>query len=151
MNGLLDFVFGVTGHVGWGQECARAAVIFVYGLGVVRVLGRRIFGKWSALDIVVAIVTGANLSRALTGSADLIGTLLATTLLMALHAILSHGAARWSALSRLVEGQRIMLGANGSVDGRSLVRHNISHADLQEALRSGHRRREREPAGGAGA
>jgi hypothetical protein len=39
------------------------------------VAGRRVFGRWAALDIVVAIVVGSNLSRALTGAAQLGGTL----------------------------------------------------------------------------
>ena len=32
------------------------------------------FGRWSALDIVLAIITGSSLSRARTGSAPLWGT-----------------------------------------------------------------------------
>ena len=64
-------IFGVDAHLSWAQECARAVLVFAYGLLLVRVAGRRIFGKWSALDIIVSIVVGSNLSRALTGSAEL--------------------------------------------------------------------------------
>lgn len=131
---MLETVFGATGHVTWPQECARAAVIFFYGLLVVRVFGRRIFGRWAALDITVSIVTGSNLSRALTGSADLWGTLLATTLLMALHATFSRAAARSSWISGLVEGRPITLGERGLFDRRALIRHGVSEADLDEAL-----------------
>lgn len=60
-------LFGSLGHVSWLQECARAAVIFAYGLVLVRVAGRRVFGKWAALDIIVSVIVGSNLSRALTG------------------------------------------------------------------------------------
>ena len=72
---VLDDVFGSTVGITWWQECARAALIFCYGLLLVRLAGRRIFATWSALDIVVAIVTGSTLSRALTGNAPLFGTL----------------------------------------------------------------------------
>src|SRR3954454_16935665 len=83
-------IFGSGSDLAWYQECARAAVIFVYGLALVRIAGRRIFGKWSALDIVVSIIIGSNLSRTLTGNAQLWGTLAATTLLVALHWVLAR-------------------------------------------------------------
>ena len=129
-------LFGTTGAVTWGQECLRAVLVFAYGLVLVRVAGRRAFARWSALDIVVSIIVGSNLSRALTGSADLWGTLLATTLLMALHLCLACAAARWRGVSRLVEGASIALSSGGAVDARALVRHAVSETDLQEALRS---------------
>jgi uncharacterized membrane protein YcaP (DUF421 family) len=86
-------IFGSGPPLSAAQECARAALVFAYGLLLVRVAGRRVFGKWSALDIIVSIVVGSNLSRALTGDAPLWGTLAATTLLMALHWVLAHASA----------------------------------------------------------
>ncbi len=133
---MLDNLFGATGQVSWLQECARAALIFVYGLALVRIAGRRVFGKWAALDIIVSIIVGSNLSRALTGSAALWGTLAATTLLMGLHWVLAHAAARSSRLSRLLEGRSIRLGERGHLDEQALTRHAVSEADLREALRS---------------
>src|SRR4051794_9298062 len=96
---LID-IFGATSHITWLQECARGVLIFFYGLALVRLAGRRVFGKWAALDIVVSIIVGSNLSRALTGNAELWGTLAATTLLILLHWILAHAAARSARLSR---------------------------------------------------
>ncbi len=40
-----EFLFGSTGQITWGQECARAVVIFGYGLVLVRIAGRRIFAN----------------------------------------------------------------------------------------------------------
>jgi uncharacterized membrane protein YcaP (DUF421 family) len=95
-----------------------------------------VFGKWAALDIVVSIVVGSNLSRALTGSAALWGTLAATTLLMFLHWILSHTAALSPRLSHVLEGRPIRLGERGRVDEHTLTRHAVSDADLREAVRT---------------
>src|SRR5690242_20367418 len=106
----METIFGVgaqtTMHLEWWQECARAVLIFAYGFILLRLTGRRIFGKWAALDIIVSIIIGSNLSRALTGQAPLGGTLLSTTLLIALHWLLaprpvhpgrqSFWKARWS-------------------------------------------------------
>jgi uncharacterized membrane protein YcaP (DUF421 family) len=131
----LDDVLGTTNHLDWTQECARAVVIFVYGLIAVRLAGRRTFAKWSALDLIVSIVAGSNLSRALTGQAPFWGTLAATTLLMALHWVLARLAARSARMSRLLEGRSIPLGQSGRLEQRALARHAVSEADLNEALR----------------
>lgn len=129
-------VFGPTGHVTWVQECARGAVIFVYGLIVVRMGGRRIFASWSALDIVVAIVTGSSLSRALTGNADLFGTLAATTLVFALHWAVARACACWPGLSQAIEGTPVVLARAGRCDTRLLRQHAVSRTNLEEALRA---------------
>jgi uncharacterized membrane protein YcaP (DUF421 family) len=129
-------LFGETQHANAWQLCARAALVFVYGWLLVRIAGRRAFARWTAVDIVVAIVTGSNLSRALTGNADLFGTLAATTLMMAIHWALARAAARSPAISRLVEGAPVAIGKGGSVDAAALVHHGVSAADLQEALRA---------------
>ena len=128
-------IFGHTGDLTWMQECARAVVIFIYGLALVRIAGRRMFGKWSALDIIVSIMIGSNLSRALTGSAQLGGTLAATTLLILLHWLLASMAARSRRFSHIVEGSSVELGKGGRLDSKILVRHAVSEADLNEALR----------------
>lgn len=128
-------IFGSGKDLSVAQECARAVLVLAYGLLAVRVVGRRIFGKWSALDIVVSIVIGSNLSRALTGSAPLLGTLAATTVFLLLHWLLAHLAARFPAMSRLLEGQAIMIFKEGKADHGARLRHSVSEADLDEALR----------------
>ena len=128
-------IFGSGKDLSVAQECARAALVLAYGLLTVRVVGRRIFGKWSALDIVVSIVIGSNRSRALTGSAQLLGTLVATTVFLLLHWLLAHLAARFPAVSRLLEGQAITIFKEGKADHGARLRHSVSEADLDEALR----------------
>lgn len=131
----IDDIFGTTGQVTWAQECARAVVIFIYGLAAVRIAGRRVFAQWTALDIIIAITTGSTLSRAMTGSANLFGSLLATTLMLALHWALAQAAARWPRWSRLVEGPPVRLAEDGRIDESALLRHAVSPTALAEALR----------------
>lgn len=131
---LID-VFGETRHVEWWQELPRAAVVFVFGLILLRLSGRRTFARWSALDIIVSIIMGSCLGRALTGSAPLGGTLLAMALLALLHWLLARAASRSVSLARLIEGGPAILGRSGQLFGLEMRRHNISDADMQEALR----------------
>ncbi|WP_051621993.1 DUF421 domain-containing protein [Acidocella facilis] len=80
----------------WWQMSLRAVIVLVYGLAAIRLLGRRAFGRQSPLDIVIviAIVIGSSLSRALTGNAKLIDTLVATTVFLLLYWALDHKAGR---------------------------------------------------------
>lgn len=135
MTDLFNLVFGTNSSLDWWQECARAIVVFCYGLALVRIAGRRAFGKWSALDIIVSIMVGSNLSRALTGGAQLGGTLVATTLLMGLHWLLAQAVARWRLWAHLLEGKSIELARDGVEDRAALLLHSISEGDLREALR----------------
>ncbi|MDB5448094.1 MAG: hypothetical protein JWQ97_3411, partial [Phenylobacterium sp.] len=82
-----------------------------------------------------SIIIGSSLSRTLTGNAPLLGTLAATSLLLAMHWALGQAAARWSAVSRAVEGLPIPLVRHGQADVRAMRRWSISTADLDEALR----------------
>lgn len=135
MSSTLVWLFGADEHLTIAQECARTIVVFAYGFLLIRIAGRRLFGKWSAVDITVSIIIGSNLSRTITGNAPLVATLCASTLLMALHWLISHVAARSRRASSLLEGIPIDLVTNGRVDERERRRRNISHADLDEALR----------------
>lgn len=131
---LID-VFGVTRHVEWWQEIPRAFVIFVFGLILLRVSNRRTFARWSALDIIISVVMGSSLGRALTGSAPLGGTMLAMILLVFLHGLLARLAARSARFARLLEGGAVVLGRSGTVSASRLREHNISALDFDEALR----------------
>ncbi|HEX8233548.1 MAG TPA: YetF domain-containing protein [Caulobacteraceae bacterium] len=133
---LLNELFGESKNdlTAW-QMSARALVVFAYGLILVRLAGRRIFGRWSALDIVVSVIIGSNLSRALTGNAPLLAVLVSSSVLVAVHWLLAAALAHWRPLSRLIEGRPIYLGKDGAIDWKLLKRRTISEADMHEALR----------------
>lgn len=117
------------------QECARAVLIFVFGYLLLRFSGRRTFGSWSSLDIIISITVGSNLSRALTGPAPLLGTMAATALLMAMHWMLAKLSAHSETAAHIVEGSPVELGGPGGVNDRLMKAWSISKTDLFEAMR----------------
>lgn len=136
MDQLLIDLFGVQNRLTLPQECARAVLIFFYGLLLLRLSGRRTFGDWSALDVIISIIIGSALARALTGSAPLPGTLAAAAVLTALHVVIGYLVAHSKAASRIVEGAPVELGSDGRIDHRARRRSMISECDLDEALRA---------------
>jgi uncharacterized membrane protein YcaP (DUF421 family) len=128
-------LFGIQEHLTIAQEAARAVLIFVYGLVLLRLSGPRMFGHWSALDITMTIMVGSALARAMTGGAPLPGTMVAVAVMAALHVGLAHCVARSGALAHLVEGKAVMLVDHGKLDHQARMRNMISASDLREALR----------------
>jgi uncharacterized membrane protein YcaP (DUF421 family) len=128
-------LFGVDSNISAAQESARTILIFCYGLLLLRVSGPRMFGRWSALDIVVTIMVGSALARTMTGGAPLVGTLVSAAIVVCLHVGLGHAVARSSKLARLFEGMAVILVDHGRIDHAARKRYMISEADLLEALR----------------
>ncbi len=132
-------LFGVQDHLTLGQECARAVLIFfAYGLLMLRLSGRRTFGDWSAIDVILSIIIGSASAavRAMTGNAPLPGTLAAAAVLTALHVAVGYLVASNKSLSRIVEGAPVELGANGRHQPRhTQALHDFRDCDIHEALR----------------
>lgn len=132
---ILTAIFGPQHAVTWWQECLRALLIFAYGLLLVRLAGRRVFGRWAALDMIVSVIIGSNLSRALTGTAPLWGTMAASGVLIAIHWVLARWAASSPRVSDLLEGRPIVLAEEATLRRDVMVYHNVSERDLESALR----------------
>jgi uncharacterized membrane protein YcaP (DUF421 family) len=135
MAQFLIAVFGVKDHLTIAQEGARAVLIFAYGLVLLRMIGSRLFGRWSALDFVLTIMVGSALARAMSGGAPLLGTMIAAAIWAVLHSALAYGTARSVRLARILEGKEVYLIRDGRIDHAARIRNLISEADLREALR----------------
>ncbi len=120
----------------WWQMIIRAIFIFLYGFLLVRLVGVRPFGKQTPLEIVIAIVVGSNLSRALTGNARFLPTLAATAAIVLMFWLFEHVAARSHLAGRLLKGRAVRLMHEGALDEPAMRRHAVSRGDLEEAARS---------------
>lgn len=132
----LHQVFGRDGElISWWQMSARAAFFFVWGLLLVRLGGQRMFGKITAFDIVVAVILGSILSRAITGNAAFLPSIAATTTLVLLHWLTTRVAWRWGAFGRVVKGRPVRLVEDGRPDETRMRATGITEHDLEEAMR----------------
>jgi uncharacterized membrane protein YcaP (DUF421 family) len=124
-----------NGEATWWQLSLRAVILFAFGILCLRIAGRRTFSQATPLDIIVAIIVGSNLSRAMTGKAPFLAALAATLVLVALHRLVAMATLRWNPLASLVKGKPVVLLRDGEVDERACARHGISADDLREGLR----------------
>jgi uncharacterized membrane protein YcaP (DUF421 family) len=135
MNMLRTLIGPDDGAASAAQLCVRAVIVFVVGLAYIRLAGRRTFYQATPLDIIVAILVGSNLSRAMTGKAPFWGGLAATLLFVILHRILAMATLRWSWLASAIKGRPVVLIRDGLEDREAMRRHGIAQDDLLEGLR----------------
>jgi uncharacterized membrane protein YcaP (DUF421 family) len=131
----METLFGTTGDVNAAQGCARAVVVFFYGLILLRISGRRTFAGMSALDTIIIIVAGSVLARAVTGSAPMDTAMAGAGMLVFLHWLVARLLARSEMLAHLVEGSAITIAQNGTVDDKARKSSKIAKSDIAEALR----------------
>jgi uncharacterized membrane protein YcaP (DUF421 family) len=124
-----------TGDATVAQLCIRAIILFLFGILCIRIAGRRTFSQITPLDIIVAIIIGSNISRAMTGKAPFFPGLAATLVVVVLHRLAAMATLHWSPLSRLMKGAPVILVRDGVANQAAMRRHAIGEADLLEGLR----------------
>jgi uncharacterized membrane protein YcaP (DUF421 family) len=135
LSGLQHLIGPNSPDITWWQMSVRAVIVLAYGILFVRVAGKRTFGKLTAFDIVLAVLIGSNLSRALTGNAPFWPTLAATTVLGLLHYLLGRLSIHNRWLGAIIKGEPRQIISDGVLDEREMKKGELSHGDLQEALR----------------
>ena len=117
------------------QVAARAIVICVGGIVMVRLGKSRLISRTSAIDVLVAFLLGSLLSRGITGSASISGTLVACAVVIALHWLLTLIAFYDHRFGNLVKGHANPLIKDGVVIWENMRKSHISEHDLIEELR----------------
>ena len=135
----MDTFHYLVGHdadpIAWWQMTIRAVIIFFYAIVLYRLIPRKAFGNSAVVDIVVTVIAGSSLSRALTGNAELLATLAATAGLLLLHVFVSSLTRHSELVSKLVKGRPALLVRDGKVDWKMMRRVQLGERDLTENLR----------------
>jgi uncharacterized membrane protein YcaP (DUF421 family) len=114
---------------------ARAVVLYVYGLLLMRIGKSRLMGNATALDVAVVIVLGSLLSRGINGTASLASTMVASAVLVGCHWLSTWATVRSHAMGNMIKGHTRLLVADGQVDEAALCKSHLSHEDLEEGMR----------------
>ena len=132
----LYYYIGTTESITWWQMSIRAFLIFFAALFFVRLGATRIYGKLGSLDIVISVILGSILSRALTGNAPFFATLAAAATLILVHLLLIRLALQSKFIGSLVKGKDIILIENGEINQKGLKKGGMTEHDLHVALRT---------------
>jgi uncharacterized membrane protein YcaP (DUF421 family) len=138
IEGVLRVALGLgldNKELGAGQVGLRAAVVYVATLAMVRLAKKRFMGRATAFDVILGIVLGSVVSRAITGNAPFGPALVAAAVLLGMHWAFSGIAVQWHGFGRLIKGRPWLLVRDGSLDEGALRGSHMTEHDLFEDLR----------------
>ena len=134
-----DLYLGLSAEgkdLGAMQMSLRALIVFAFAIAAVRFGDGRFMGRHTALDVMLGIIFGSVVSRAITGTAPFFPTLIACVVLVALHWAMAAVSFRSSKFGWLVKGRPThQLVNDGKIEWDHMRRTHISEHDLQEAIR----------------
>jgi uncharacterized membrane protein YcaP (DUF421 family) len=102
----------------------------------VRLTKKRFMSRASAFDVILGIMLGSIVSRAITGNAPFGPALAASAALIAMHWLFSFVAYYWHGFGIAVKGQPRVLIRDGAPDRNAMRRAHITEHDLHEDLRT---------------
>ncbi len=122
--------------VGVASMALRTVVVYAVAIATVRLANRRFLSRATAFDVIVAIMLGSILSRAINGSASFVPTLLGGGLVLVLmHALFALLAFRSDWFGAFVKGEPILLVRDGTLQSEGMRAARLSNRDLEESLR----------------
>jgi uncharacterized membrane protein YcaP (DUF421 family) len=136
MLNLLQSLLGIGAEeLAPGQMALRAVLTFAVTVAIIRLGNKRLFGKGTAFDLVVAIMIGSVMSRAITGSSPLLATWAAGLVLVGLHWLLATLSYHLDWFGPLVKGHPLLLVEDGHVHRAAMREGGVSRMDLDQAFR----------------
>jgi uncharacterized membrane protein YcaP (DUF421 family) len=114
----------------------KTALIYLFLVIGLRLLGRRTLGQLNIYDLIVIIVLANAVQNAMVGNdTTLVGGLVAATTLVILNRAAAGLVARSSRLEHMMVGDPIVLVTDGKPVPANLRREGVTQAELMEALR----------------
>ena len=117
------------------QVSARAVVVFIFALAIIRVADRRFLAKMSAVDALLGFILASMLARAVNGSSAFFPTLGGALVLVLLHKACGALAFHSDAFGNLIKGRERLIIERGTIMEDAMRRAHITDADLREELR----------------
>jgi len=128
-------IFGHGKDLSFVQMGCRGILVFFIALILIRISGRRSFGIRSPLDNIIVIMLGAILSRAVVGVSPFIPIVFTSLILVLLHRILGRFLSSIKWLSKLIEGEKIILFDNGDLIPENMHRSMVGINDIMQGVR----------------
>jgi uncharacterized membrane protein YcaP (DUF421 family) len=138
LGSLLQQVFGgdyPVAPLALHQIAARAAIVYLAGLIIVRIGKSRLISRTTSLDVILGFILGSLLSRGITGHASICGTILASSVIVAVHWLLTAIACRSHWFGTLFKGNSELVVEDGRILRAPMRHSHISDHDLIEQLR----------------
>jgi len=132
---FLNQWWGINENIAPLEIAARAAVMFLIALLLIRLSGMRPFGKGNGVDTIISFLIGSILSRGVVGATPFFSTVAAAAVILLVHNMMVKLSLynRW--MERSVKGRTYLLYENGNFIKENMQKANVSEKDIYEELR----------------
>lgn len=113
-----------------------SAAVYIFIVIAIRIFGKKEIAQLSILDLVFILLISNAVQNAMVGSdTSLLGGLCAAGTLFVVNYIFKYILYRYPKLSRIIQGNAIMLIYNGKLIKENLIKAKMSVAEIEEAAR----------------
>jgi uncharacterized membrane protein YcaP (DUF421 family) len=114
---------------------ARAAAVYVLMLVVIRALGKRTVGNFSAFDLLIALMLGELVDEIIYGDVGFLNGAVAIVTLAALAAIDAFGSYANRGVQALLEGKPTVIMREGELVEKGMRAERLNERDVMAMLR----------------
>ena len=118
------------------EIAGKTAVIYLFLVGGLRLLGKRELGQMTVYDVVLMVVLANSVQNAMVGEdSTLLGGIVSATTLLILNRLFVLALERSKKLERLMVGQPVVLFHNGHLNREVMLKEGITREQVLAALR----------------
>jgi uncharacterized membrane protein YcaP (DUF421 family) len=125
-----------TLSVAWWELILRSIIVYVFLIVLLRITGKRQIGQLAPFDLVLLLVLSNAVQNSMNGGDNSVaGGLISAATLISLNYGVGYLTYRNKRMEGLLEGQPQVLIHNGKLFEKALARAQLTHHELNAALR----------------
>ena len=122
--------------VPWWELILRSAVVYTALIVLIRVTGKRQIGQLAPFDLVLLLVLSNAVQNSMNGGDNsVVGGLISAVTLIVLNYLVGYATFKSKRIEAIVEGRPLILIHNGRLFHDVLARAQLTHHELDAALR----------------
>src|SRR4051812_38372779 len=91
-------------EITWWAMSLRALIVYVIAILMLKIGGKRMFSNYGSFDIVISIIFGALLGKAIAGNSKFVPTIIATFSMVLLHRLFAVITESSHPLGKIIKG-----------------------------------------------
>jgi uncharacterized membrane protein YcaP (DUF421 family) len=120
----------------WWEFIARAVVVYIFLLIILRITGKRQVGQLAPFDLVLLLVLSNALQNSMNGGDNTVtGGIISAVTLIGLNWLLGYATFRSKKIGRFVEGRPQVIVHNGQVYRDIMQSERLTQDELDAAIR----------------
>jgi uncharacterized membrane protein YcaP (DUF421 family) len=120
----------------WWEFIARATVVYIFLLAILRLTGKRQVGQLAPFDLVLLLVLSNALQNSMNGGDNTVtGGVISAVTLISLNYLLGYITFRSKKMARFIEGRPQIIIHNGQVYRDVMERERLTQDELDAAVR----------------